>query len=105
LTLLLALASFVTSGAEDLELRDLDVAGWDYLDRAEGTAKTRDGIERNRMKNRPPDNHTARPVESLVVQRANHGSLKSPLSLCVSITLSRHRKRESPAKFEDWPGD
>jgi hypothetical protein len=67
LTLLLALASSVTSGAEDLELRDLDVADWDCLDRAKGTAETRDGIERNRMKNRPPDNHTARPVESLDV--------------------------------------
>jgi hypothetical protein len=50
LTLLVAIASSVTSGSEDLELRDLDVAGWNCLDRAEGTAKTTVGIERNRMK-------------------------------------------------------
>jgi hypothetical protein len=65
LTLLVAIASSVTSGAEDLELRDLDVAGWNCLDRAGGTAKTSDGIELNRMKNRSPDDQTAGPVESL----------------------------------------
>src|SRR5438067_7976155 len=59
------MASFFTSAAEDLELRDLDVAGWDCLDRAEGTAKTMDGIERNRMKNRSPEHQTAGPIESL----------------------------------------
>jgi hypothetical protein len=67
LALLVAIASSVTSGSEDLELRDLDVAGWNCLDRAEGTAKTTDGIERNRMKNRSPDNRTPRSVESLDV--------------------------------------
>ena len=44
---------------------DLDVAGWDCLDRAEGIAKTMDGIERNRMKNRSPDNLGALPIDSL----------------------------------------
>jgi len=65
LTLLVAIASSFTSGAEDLELRDLDLADWNCLDRAGGTAKTTDGIELNRMKNRSPDNQTAGPVESL----------------------------------------
>ena len=65
LALLVVIASFVTSAAEDLELRDLPVAGWECFDRAEGTAKTVDGIERNRMKNRSPENHTAGPIESL----------------------------------------
>ena len=49
LGLLVVIASSVTSGAEDLELRDLDVAGWECLDRAEGIAKTQDAIERNRI--------------------------------------------------------
>ena len=69
MVLLVVIASFVTSGAEDLELRDLDVAGWECLDRAEGTAKTQDGIERNRMKNRSPENQTAGPIESLDMVR------------------------------------
>ena len=63
--LLVVIASSVTSGAEDLELRDLDVAGWECLDRAEGTAKTQDAIERNRMKNRSPENQIPGPIESL----------------------------------------
>ena len=65
IALLVVIASLVTSGAEDLELRDLDVAGWDCLGRADGTAKTQDGMERNRMKNRSPENQTAGPIESL----------------------------------------
>ena len=65
LALLVVIASSVTSGGEDLELRDLDVAGWECLDRAEGTTKTQDGMERNRMKNRSPENQTAGPIESL----------------------------------------
>jgi len=43
----------------------LDVVGWECLDRAEGTAKTMDGMERNRMKNRSPENQTAGPTEVL----------------------------------------
>jgi hypothetical protein len=65
MVLLVVFASSVISGAEDLEVRDLDVAGWDCLDRADGTAKTQDAIERNRMKNRSPENQIAGPIESL----------------------------------------
>ena len=58
--LLVALATLITTLAceerpkisEDRDLIDLDLAGWDCLNRLEGTAKTPDGIERNRMKNR-----------------------------------------------------
>jgi hypothetical protein len=34
------------------ELRDVDLTGWDCLTKLEGTAKTQDGKERNRQKNR-----------------------------------------------------
>ncbi|HEY3663426.1 MAG TPA: hypothetical protein VGL24_09770 [Chthoniobacterales bacterium] len=40
--------------SEDRELKEIDLAGWDCRDRLEGTAKTPDAIERNRLKNRPP---------------------------------------------------
>jgi hypothetical protein len=40
--------------SEDRELKQIDLAGWDCRDRLEGTAKTPDGIERNKLKNRAP---------------------------------------------------
>jgi len=36
------------------ELRDVDLTGWDCLTEPEGSARTEDGQERNRQKNRPP---------------------------------------------------
>ncbi len=49
--------------SEDRELKEIDLTGWDCLDRLEGTAKTPDGLERNRLKNRPaPDLAGARVV-------------------------------------------
>ncbi|MDQ3415078.1 MAG: hypothetical protein M3480_08965 [Verrucomicrobiota bacterium] len=38
--------------SEDRELKELDLGAWDCRDRLEGTAKTPDGLERNRLKNR-----------------------------------------------------
>ncbi len=38
--------------SEDRELKEIDLAGWDCRDRLEGSAKTPDGAERNRLKNR-----------------------------------------------------
>ena len=38
--------------SEDRELKEIDLAIWDCRDRLEGTAKTPDGLERNRLKNR-----------------------------------------------------
>jgi len=55
LALFATFARCVTSEIEDLELRDLDVTGWDCLARVEGAATTVGDIERNRMKNRPHD--------------------------------------------------
>lgn len=38
--------------SDDRELKEIDLAEWDCPDRPEGTAKTPDGLERNRLKNR-----------------------------------------------------
>ena len=38
--------------SEDRELKEIDLAPWDCRDHLEGTAKTQDGVERNRLKNR-----------------------------------------------------
>lgn len=61
--ILLLTASAV--GAGDGDLRDLDVIGWACLDSPSGTAKTQDGIERNRSKNRPPVDLAGVNVEAL----------------------------------------
>ncbi len=49
--------SLVASSANVLtqlpELRDLDLSNWDCASKLEGVAKTPDGQERNRQKNRP----------------------------------------------------
>ena len=38
--------------SEDRELKEINLGAWDCRDRLEGTAKTPDGVERNRLKNR-----------------------------------------------------
>ena len=38
--------------SEDRELKEFDLASWDCRDKPEGSAKTPDGAERNRLKNR-----------------------------------------------------
>jgi len=40
--------------SEDRELKELDLTSWNCRDTPEGSAKTPDGGERNRLKNRPP---------------------------------------------------
>ena len=40
--------------SEDRDFLEIDLSGWDCRERPEGTAKTPDGVERNRQKNRPP---------------------------------------------------
>ena len=52
-TLLLAGLCAATN-AQEPELRDVDLTGWDCLTKLEGAANTQDGKERNRQKNRSP---------------------------------------------------
>jgi len=42
--------------SEDRELKEFDLTAWNCLDRSVGTAKTPDGVERNRRKNRSAPN-------------------------------------------------
>ena len=51
---ILLTASQAPTCAQDLELRDLDLTGWDCLTKLEGAANTQDDKERNRQKNRSP---------------------------------------------------
>jgi hypothetical protein len=65
LAIVAALRSPATVGAEDTELRDLDVTGWDCVSQSEGTAQSQEARERNRMKNRWPVNLSAFTIEPL----------------------------------------
>ena len=49
----------------DTELKDLDVTGWDCVNKPEGTAQSDDAKERNRMKNRWPVNLSLFQIEPL----------------------------------------
>jgi hypothetical protein len=61
-----ALASTAPIGTEDIDLRDLDVTGWDCVNQSEGTAQSQDARERNQMKNRwIPVNLSAFTVDAL----------------------------------------
>jgi hypothetical protein len=46
------LAGSPAISTEEVDLRDLDVTGWDCANQFEGTAQSQDAKERNRMKNR-----------------------------------------------------
>jgi hypothetical protein len=58
-------ANLGTIGAEDTELRDLDVTGWECANQFEGTAQSREARERNSMKNRWPVKLSGFTVEPL----------------------------------------
>ena len=51
--------------SEDRELKEIDLTGWDCLDRPGGTAKTPDGVERNRLKNLPAADFAGAPIEAM----------------------------------------
>lgn len=58
----LAIAASLSSSAaagpprisDDRELKEIDLSSWNCLERPEGSARTPDGAERNRLKNRTP---------------------------------------------------
>lgn len=59
------LLTLAPATGDDTELRDIDITGWQCLNRPTGTAKTPDGGERNTMKNRAPVSLDGRKVEAL----------------------------------------
>ena len=50
--------------SEDRELKEFDLTGWNCLDKLEGSARTPDGMERNRLKNRSWLNPTGAKVKA-----------------------------------------
>ncbi len=54
--------------SNDRDLKELDLTGWNCLNRPEGSARTPDGMERNRLKNRLPVDLSGLRLEDLNVQ-------------------------------------
>jgi hypothetical protein len=82
--------------SEDRDLKELDLRDWPCLNRPEGSAKTPDGVERNRLKNRPaPDNL---PVTSESMDTA--AFLKRFADFEVK-TKGKRRKELTPAEKEE----
>lgn len=79
--------------SEDRELREIDLTGWDCLERLEGTAKTPDGVERNRLKNRRTATIAGAPPKEM--DTAAFLRYLSPLD---AQTQGKRRKDLSPAQ-------
>jgi hypothetical protein len=79
--------------AQDLELRDLDLTNWDCLTKLEGSARTQDGKERNRQKNRSPADLAGMKIASLDTA----GFLARVADYDRKIT-AKHRRELNPAQ-------
>lgn len=80
--------------SEDRDLKEFDLTGWDCADRPGGSAKTPDGVERNKGKSRP---YLAPPVGVRVLDTA--GFLQK-LAAFDNETRGRRRKDLTPAQRE-----
>jgi hypothetical protein len=90
LALVTVVGTPTTIAAEDVELRDLDVT---RLDCPEGTARSEEGMERNRMKNRWPVDLSTFTVESL-----NTAAFLEKVRECDSRIRSEHRSQLTAAQ-------
>ena len=79
--------------SEDRDLKELDLKQWDCLNRPEGTAKTPDGVERNRLKNRSAPEGAFPAAE----QTDSVGFLRR-ISAFEAQTRGRRRKELNPSQ-------
>jgi hypothetical protein len=97
LATVMVLAGSPAIGTEDVDLRDLDVTGWDCANQFEGTAQSQDAKERNRMKNRwPPGDLSAFPVDALDTA----GFLKKVAAYNASLQSQRRGELTAAQKDE-----
>ncbi|CAN5606524.1 hypothetical protein BH18VER2_BH18VER2_00110 [soil metagenome] len=79
--------------SEDRELKEMDLSGWDCRDRLEGSAKTPDGVERNRLKNREAATLTGTLPETM-----DTAAFLRYISAFDSQTKGKRRQDLSPAQ-------
>ncbi len=91
------LASGTSDGAqelsEDRELKELDLKVWDCVSHFEGSARTPDGVERNRLKNRSPLELAGQNISSM-----DTAAFLRHLADFDSQTKNKKRKEVSPAQ-------
>lgn len=79
--------------SDDRELKEIDLKGWDCLNRLEGSAKTPDGVERNHLKNRvAPD------VAPPVIELDTAGFLKHVAGFDAQTKGKRRKELNSSQK-------
>ena len=94
--LAIVVTAFATlSTHEDIELRDLDVKGWDCVNQTDGTAQSEDARERNRMKNRWPVN-----LSVFTVQRLDTAAFLQKVREYDSRLQGKHRGELSAAQID-----
>lgn len=77
--------------SEDRELKEIELAGWDCRDRLEGTGKTPDAIERNRLKNRQ-----AAPIAGPLPETMDTAAFLHYVGALDAQTQGKRRKDLSP---------
>jgi len=73
--------------SDDRDLKEISLTGWDCLDKAGGTAKTPDSIERNTLKNRPPAD-----ISKLKPQDLDVAAFLKNLNAFDAATVHKRRK-------------
>lgn len=81
--------------SEDRELKEIDLTSWNCLNKLEGSARTPDGVERNRLKNRSAIDIAALPLKDLDAA----GFLRGVAGF-EAQTNGKRRKDLSPAERE-----
>ena len=79
--------------SEDRELKEFDLTGWECLNRLEGSAKTGDGVGRNRLKNRSGLDLAGARVEAL-----DTTAFMKEVAAFDAETKGKRRKDLSPAQ-------
>lgn len=79
--------------SEDRDLKTIDLTGWDCLNTLEGNARTTDGQERNRLKNR-----SATDITNLKLQDLTVSAFIQSVAQFDAITANKRRKDLSPAE-------
>src|SRR3954470_19436421 len=81
--------------SEDRELKELDLSGWDCLNEMGGSAKTEDGVARNRGKNRAPV-----PLAGLNIPKFDTALFLRNVSAFDAMTKGKRRKDLGSAQLQ-----
>lgn len=82
--------------SDDRELKELDLSAWDCRPQLEGSAKTPDGIERNRLKNRSAPGGSLPPLTTTDV-----AGFRQRVSAFDAKTKNKRRKDLTPAEKQE----